>query len=207
MKKSLFIIPFLLLHFIGFAQWRKVEKLERDKTPNIKLAYWTDATFQYPGLIIGGEFMFKRRKVTIKRFKRTKENYLAINFYYFNEPDLQRAAALNIGWLKRTMYQNSGIFTDLTLGASFGRDATTRPTTYVKNPDGSETIKAATKNFIMVPIALGLGYDFMPRMEKPLKVYARLGVAPIYDFGTLLQTEFKIEIGAVAPLSVFKKKS
>jgi hypothetical protein len=207
MKKIIFIIPFLLLYFVGFSQWRKVEKLEKDKTPNIKLAYWTSLDFKYPGLVVGGEFMFKRKSVTIKNFERTKENYFAVNFLIFDEADLVRAVGFTTNWLKRTTYQHSGIFTELNLGAGYLRDATTRQTTYVKNTDGSETTKASTKDYFMLPLAVGAGYDFMPKKNLPIKVYTQIGLAPITDFKALLlqATQPKLEIGVVASLSVFKK--
>jgi hypothetical protein len=206
MKKSLLIIPFLLFHFMAFSQWRKVERLSKDKTPNLKLSSWTNLNFQYPGVILGGEFMVRRKKVTLKNFERTKEKYLAVNLYYFAEADLKRAAALNVSWLKRTFYKQSGIFSDFNVGGSFGRDATTRPITYVKNPDGTESVKTATKNFVMINLALGVGYDFMPQKDIPLKVFTQVGLAPIYDFNWPLQTVYKLEIGVITPLSVFKKK-
>jgi hypothetical protein len=207
MKKILLIIPFLLLHFIAFSQWRKVEKLPKDNIPNIKLAYWGAGGTQYPGVIVGTEFVLRRRSVTIKNFERTKENYLAVNFHAFNEADLKRGVGISTSWLKRTTYQHSGIFTTLNLGAGYVRDATIRPTTYLKNPDGSETTKASTKNYLMLMGAVGAGYDFMPKMEKPIKAYVQVGFAPISDFGSLLNIEQpRLEIGVITSLSAFKKK-
>jgi hypothetical protein len=209
MKKSFLIIPFLLLHFIGFSQWRKVEKLEKDKTPNIKLAYWTTLDFKHPGLVIGGEFMFKRRSVLIKNFERTKENYFAVNFLFFDEADLVRGIGFSTSWLKRTTYQHSGIFTELNFGVGYVRDATTRQATYLKNSDGSETLKSASKDYFMLTTVVGLGYDFMPKMNLPIKIYTQLGLAPLTDFKALLLqfSQPKLEIGVVTSLSVFKKKS
>jgi hypothetical protein len=208
MKKSCLIIPFLLLCFMGFSQWRKVEKLPRDKTPNIKLGYWANWKFIHPGLVIGGEFMFKRRSVLIKNFERTKENYFAVNFLFFEEPDLIRGIGFSTNWLKRTTYQNSGIFTELNLGVGYVRDATTRQATYLKNSDGSETIKASTNDYFMLQLAAGAGYDFMPKMNLPIKIYTQIGLAPLYDFKSLLLqfNQPKLEIGVVTSLSVFKKK-
>jgi hypothetical protein len=207
MKKSLLVIPFLLLHFMAFSQWRKVEKLPKDKTPNVKLAYWGNWDLNNPGVAIGGEFNFRRRSVTIKGFERTKENYFAVNFLLFNQADLKRGIGFSTSWLKRTTYQHSGIFTELNLGAGYVRDATIRPTTYLKNPDGSETTKSATKDYLVLTTMVGAGYDFMPKMNLPIKAYMQVGVAPISDFGVLLQFDQpKIEIGVVTSLSVFKKK-
>jgi hypothetical protein len=207
MKKILLIIPLLLLHFMGFSQWRKVEKLPKDKTPNIKLAYWGNWGFKYPGMAVGAEFMFKRKSVTIKNFERTKENYFVTNLLVFNEADLKRGVGLSTTYLKRTTYQHSGIFTELNLGAGYIRDATSRPTTYLKNPDGSETTKNPTKTYLMITAMLGAGYDFMPKKNIPIKAYAQIGVAPISDLGVLLQVNsLKLEVGVVTSLSVFKKK-
>jgi hypothetical protein len=207
MKKIFLIIPLLLLQFMAFSQWRKVEKLPKDKTPNVKLAFWGNLNFKYPGLLVGGEFNFKRRSVIIKNFERTKENYFAVNFVVFDEADLQRGVGFSTNWLKRTTYQHSGIFTELNLGAGYVRDATIRPTTYLKNPDGTETTKGASKNFLMITLGLGAGYDFMPKMNLPIKAYVQTGLSPVSDFGSLLQFEsLKLEVGVVTSLSVFKKK-
>ena len=208
MKKSLLIIPFLLLHFMAFSQWRKVEKLEKDKTPNVKLAYWTDADFTYPGLVVGAEFMFRRRSVTIKNFERTKENFFAFNFLLFDEADLKRGVGFSTSWLKRTTYQHSDIFTQLNLGVGYVRDATTRPATYVKNADGSKTIKSASKDYFMLTTFVGAGYDFMPKLNLPIKFYTQIGLAPITDLQALLLqfSQPKLEIGVITSLSTFKKK-
>ncbi|MFM2267329.1 MAG: hypothetical protein RL757_770 [Bacteroidota bacterium] len=208
MKKILLILVCLSFYFSANAQWRKVEKLEKDKTPNVKLAYWTNATFNYPGFVLGGEFMFRKRSVSIKNFERTKENYLAVDFSLFNQADLQRGIGFTTSWLKRTTYQHSGIFTQLNLGVGYVRDATVRPTTYVKNPDGSETTKSATKNYFLVKTFVGAGYDFMPKLNLPFKFYTQIGFAPFTsDFAWLFQFEqFTLDIGFVTSLSTFKKK-
>jgi hypothetical protein len=207
MKKIFLVIPFLLLQFMAFSQWRKVEKLPKEKMPNVKLAYWGNWGLKYPGLLVGGEFNFKRRSVTIKNFERTKENYFAVNFMVFDEADLQRGVGFSTTWLKRTTYQHSGIFTELNLGAGYVRDATIRPTTYLKNLDGSETTKGVGKNYVMVTLATGIGYDFMPKLNLPIKAYAQIGLAPLYGSGALVQFEsLKLEVGVVTSLSVFKKK-
>jgi hypothetical protein len=207
MKKIFLIIPLLLLQFMAFSQWRKVEKLPKEKMPNVKLAYWGNWGLKYPGLLVGGEFNFRRRSVTIKGFERTKENYFALNFLSFNEADLKRGIGFSTTWLKRTTYQHSGIFTELNLGVGYVRDATIRPTTYLKNPDGSETIKSATKDYFMITIGVGAGYDFMPKTNLPIKAYVQTGLSPFTDLGSLLQLETpKLEVGVVTSLSIFKKK-
>jgi hypothetical protein len=207
MKKICLIIPLLLLQFMAFSQWRKVEKLPKETIPNVKLAYWGNWSLNNPGVAIGGEFNFRRRSVNIKGFERTKENYFAVNFLLFNQADLKRGVGFSTTWLKRTTYQHSGIFTELNLGAGYIRDATTRPTTYLKNPDGSVTTKAPPKTYLMLTTMVGAGYDFMPKMNLPIKAYMQVGLAPISDFGVLLQfTQPKIEIGVVTSLSTFKKK-
>ncbi len=193
---------------MGFAQWRKVEKLEKDKTPNVKLAYWTDADFKQPGLVVGAEFMFKRKSVTIKNFERTKENFFALNFLLFNEADLVRGIGFSTSWMKRTTYQHSGIFTQLNLGVGYVRDATIRQPTYVKNADGSETPKSSSKDYLLVTTFMGVGYDFMPKLNLPIKFYTQIGLAPLIDFKALfLQfNQPKLEIGVITSLSIFKKK-
>jgi hypothetical protein len=207
MKKIFLIIPFLLLHFVVFSQWRKVEKLEKVKTPNVKLAYWGNWGLKYPGIAVGCELMLKRKNVTIKKFERTKEKYFVANFLVFNEPDLVRGIGLSTTYLKRTTYQQSGFFTEFNIGLGYIRDATIRQSTFVKNPDGSETVIDPTKTLLLVTAMVGAGYDFMPKMGIPIKAYVQSGIAPITDLVVILQLlSPKLEIGVVTPLSFFKKK-
>ena len=207
MKEIILITAFLCAQFMGFAQWRKAEKLEKDKMPNLKLAYLSRSNFNNPGVTLGVEYMVQRKTVTIKNFVRTKEKYLTLNFSFFDEPNLNNNIALHVEWLKRTRYGNSGFFTEGSLGFGVGKGINNiAPPTYVKNADGSETVKKTQTNFIMAPITLGLGYDFKPKNDLPIKVFFRSGIYPIYYHVFLFNQYFKSEIGLVTNLSLLKKK-
>jgi hypothetical protein len=206
MKEKILIIAFLCAQFVGFSQWRKVERLERDRTPSLKLSYNSKLNFSQPGLKVGAEFMMRRKTVTIKNFTKTKEKSLVANLFLLRDPDLSNVAAMNVEWQKRTRYGNSGFFTETAIGAGVGSLVNrSEPTTYVKNTDGTETVKSP-KNFVfMVNLNVGLGYDFMQKMEKPIKAYARIGYNPIY-LDWLYNDYLKSEIGVVTSLSAFKRK-
>jgi hypothetical protein len=207
MKEKILIIAFLCAQFVGFSQWRKVERLERDRTPSLKLSYTSKLNFNQPGLKVGAEFMIRRKTVTIKNFTRTKEKSLVANLFISRDPNIYNVAALIAEWQKRTRYGNSGFFTEAAAGFGAGRIINrSLPVTYVKNSDGSETIKSTYNNFITVNLNVGLGYDFMPKMEKSIKVYTRFGYNPMYYNGWLYNDYLKSEIGVVTSLSVFKRK-
>jgi hypothetical protein len=207
MKVKILIIAFLCAHFVGFSQWRKAEKLEKDKAPNLKLSYLSRINFNNPGVNLGAEFMVQRKAVTIKNFTRTKEKFITANLSIFDEPNLNSNIAFHLEWLKRTSYGNSGFFTEAAIGFGVGKGINyVAPPTYVKNADGSESIKKPQTNFIILPITLGLGYDFKPKTNMPIKVFARGGIYPIYYHVFVFNNFLKSEIGVITSLSIFKRK-
>ncbi len=207
MKKYLLLFLFTCTCFIGFSQRRKVEKLERDKTPSLKLGYTSRINFNNPGVNLGVEFMIARKTVTTKHFSKTKEKSLVANVSFFQEPDLYNAAALHLEWLKRTRYGDGGFFTEAGAGFGIGQVINfSTPKTYVKNADGTETAKRPKTDFIMLAFNAGVGYDFMPKMQKPLKAYAKICFNPIYYNGWPYNGYLKSEIGVVTSLSMLKKR-
>jgi hypothetical protein len=206
MKVKILIIAFLCAQFIGFSQKRKVERLERDKTPSLRLGYASRINFKSPGVNIGAEFMMRRKMVT-KRNTKTKEKSLVVNLSFFDEPNLYNNAALTVEWLKRTRYGSGGFFTEMSAGFGVGRIINYVITpTYVRNPDGTESIKKPKNDFILLSFNAGLGYDFMPKMQKPIKTFARLSYNPIYYNAWPYGVYLKPEIGVIASLSAFKRK-
>lgn len=207
MKEKILIIAFLCAQFVGFSQWRKVEKLERDRTPSLKLGFSAKHNFINPGMKIGAEFMMSKKTVTIKDRVKTKEKSLVTNLSFFNDPDLYNNAILSVEWIKRTHYGNSSFF--FSRGAAFGVGRIInrqQPATYVKNTDGTETTKAVKNDFIMLDFNAGLGYDFMPKMNKPIKIYANAVLQPLYYNAWPYGAYLKPEIGIITSLSAFKKK-
>jgi hypothetical protein len=206
MQKVIIFFLFVLTPFFATAQRRTVEKLEKDRFPNLKLAYTARLNQKYPGLSIGAEFMMQRKTVTTKRMKRTKEKYLTANFSFITEPDLYDNLTLHVEWLKRTRYGSSGFFTECAAGFGVGRGINyISPTTYVRNPDGSITEKEARNRFIMAMFNAGLGYDLLPKTGKPILLFAKTGLYPIYLNGWAYNTFFKTEVGVLVPLQAFKK--
>jgi hypothetical protein len=206
MKVKILIIAFLCAQFIGFSQKRKVERLERDKTPSLRLGYASRINFKNPGVNIGAEFMMRRKTVT-KRNVRTKEKFLVAKLSFFDEPNLYNNASLTAEWLKRTRYGSGGFFTEASVGFGVGRIIKYVITpTYIRNPDGTESIKKPKNDFILLSFNAGLGYDFMPKMQKPIKTFARLSYNPIYYNAWPYSLYLKPEIGVIASLSAFKKK-
>jgi hypothetical protein len=207
MHKSLLVIILLCTFFGATAQRRKVEKLEKDRTPSIKLSYISRINLNNPGFVLGAEFMMQRKKVDKSKFSRTKEKFLTVNFSIFDEPDIYTNMSLYAEWLKRTRYKGGGFFTEAAAGFGLGKGINyERPTTYVRNLDGTLSVKKPENNLIIMNLTLGLGYDFMPKKTQPIKVFAKAGLYPIYHNRWPYNTFIKMELGVITALSVFKKK-
>jgi hypothetical protein len=204
MKTSILVILFtVFLSLTGFSQ-RKVEILERQKLPNLKLSYFGSSVTH--GGMLGGEYMLRRKAVT-KKFLRTKDYFVTLNFALFKTPNLNDNVMLNVEWLKRTHYNDSGFFTELAFGVGCAKGISKiSPPTYVRDANGNETIKKPDNSYIVPTISLGLGYDFMPKQEIPIKVFGRVGLSPIVNGTGLYDERPKLEIGINTSLSIFKRK-
>jgi hypothetical protein len=208
MRKIVVIMCCLFISLNAFSQWRIVEKLERDKSPNLKIGYLSRINFNNPGVNVGLELMLVRKKVSIFKFQRTNERYLNFNVTYFNEPDLNDCMAISAEFLQRSLYYSTGFFTEASIGFGVGRGINyVSPPTYVKSPDGIETTKSPSVNFIIATITAGLGYDFNVKQNKPFKVYGRAGIYPLNGAGGHGNLFLKSEFGVITSLRTFKKKS
>jgi hypothetical protein len=204
MKTSILVILFAILYSItGYSQ-RKVEILERQKLPNIKLSYFGSSVSS--GGMLGGEYMLRRKSVT-KKYLRTKEYFVTLNFALFKTPNLNDNVMLNVEWLKRTHYKDSGFFTELAFGVGCAKGISNiSPPTYVRDVNGNETIIKPDNSYILPTINLGLGYDFMPKQEIPIKVFGRVGLYPIARGVGLYDERPKFEIGINTSLSIFRRR-
>jgi hypothetical protein len=206
MQKYIFYILLLFFPFLANAQKRTVEKLQKDRVPNLKLSYTARLNQKYLGVSVGAEFMMQRKTVKRKHITRTKEKFLTANFSFFTEPDLYDNLSLHAEWLKRTRYGTSGFFTEGALGFGVGKGINhISPTTFVRNPDGSLTEKSPKNRFVMANFNIGGGYDLMPKTGKPILLFAKTGLYPIYLNGWPYSQYFKTEVGAVVSLRAFKK--
>jgi hypothetical protein len=208
MKNIFFLLCFALcIQGQAFSQLRKTEKLAKEKAPNLKLAYLSRRNLNNPGINLGAEFMMQRKTVTIKNFTRTKEKFITANLSIFDEPNLYSNVAFHAEWLKRTRYGNGGFFTEASVGFGLGRAFNyVSPPTYVKNPDGTESIKRPKTNFITAPVTLGMGYDFKPGTDTPIKIFARGGIYPVLQNAWTYNNFLKREIGVITSLALFKRK-
>jgi hypothetical protein len=204
MKTSILVILFAsFISLSGFSQ-RKVEILERQKLPNIKLSYFGNSVSS--GGMLGGEYMF-RRKAVRNNFLRTKEHFITLNFALFKTPNLNDNLMLNAEWLKRTRYKEGGLFTEFAIGVGYAKGISNiSPPTYVRDANGNETIKKPDNTYILPTINVGLGYDFMPKQEIPIKVFGRVGIYPILYHAFLYDERPKFEIGINTSLSIFRRR-
>jgi hypothetical protein len=201
---ALFCLAILTTSF-AHGKLRKVERLKRDKAPNIKLAYF--GRFQYRGEVIGTEFMLNKRHVTYRKFKRKNENFVCLNTNLTYEPDLYNIGTVYAEMLKRSTHLNTGIYAEIALGFGIGKGFNKdQPKTYIRNTDGSETIKKSKTRFIMATVNAGVGYDFAIKQNRPIKLFAKGGLYPILFDQFPYQTKVRIELGVNASMSVFKKK-
>jgi hypothetical protein len=204
MKTSILVILFAsFISLSGFSQ-RKVEILERQKLPNIKLSYFGNSVSS--GGMFGGEYMF-RRKAVRNNFLRTKEHFVTLNFALFKTPNLNDNLMLNVEWLKRTRYKEGGLFTEFAIGVGYAKGISNiSPPTYIRDANGNETLKKPENTYFLPTINVGLGYDFMPKQELPIKVFGRIGIYPILYHAFLYDERPKFEIGINTSLSIFKRR-
>ncbi len=204
MKSTILAILFALFcSLTGYSQ-RKVEILETQKLPNIKLSYFGNSVSS--GGMLGGEYMF-RRKAVKNNFLRTKEHFVTLNAVYFKTPNLNENIMLNAEWLKRTRYKDGGIFTEFAIGIGYAKGISNiSPPTYVRDANGNETVKKPDNTYILPTINLGVGYDFMPKQELPIKIFGRVGIYPILYHAFLYDERPKFEIGVNTSLEIFKRK-
>jgi hypothetical protein len=209
MKKITLIFACCCFYSTTFSQEQKSGKLAKDRTPNIKLSFLSRITTEYPGFVVGAEFMMQRKSVQTKRFLKTKEKFLTANFSILDEPDIYDNASFYLEWLKRTRYNEGGFFTEAAVGLGLGKAINYQsPPTYVRNADGTESVKNPRNVFSTANFTVGLGYDFMPKKAQPFKVFVKAGLYPIllnrwaWPYSLFIKTE----VGVVTSLSVFKKK-
>jgi hypothetical protein len=205
MQKIFLIAIILLLGNDAFAK-RKTQKLQRDKLPSVKLAYF--GKFKYEGIIFGTELMLKKKQYTNSRFKKISENFATLNYTQSYHADLYNLGYINSEYLKRSTFTSSGFFVEYAFGFGIGKTMNSDgAVTYVLNPDGTETIKSRKTNFIMLTINTGIGFDCKYKYKLPLKVYARGGIYPIYHNAWPYHTWPMYEVGVNTNLSIFKRKN
>jgi hypothetical protein len=206
----LFVFSFC---FSAFAQRRVMEKLSIKQLPNVKLAYTAIIPFPqlekiYSGFKIGAEFIFLNRKVTINRKSGTsktkiKENFATLNFSGSGHPFFRRNAMVNIEWLQRTTYQNS-IFWDRSLGVGMSRWFSSQ-VTYKRNEDGSLKEISPEKRFLTIQFLTGVGYDFKPKYNLPIRAYLKGGLT-VSQWNVFAYLNPMAEMGVITSLSTFIKK-
>jgi hypothetical protein len=204
--KNIFLTTIILFTcFAVSAKRKKSERVKVDKLPAIKVAYL--GRFAKPSMIFGAEIMLRKSQYSQSRFKRTRETFATLNFVKGNDADLYNTAYVYAEFLKRTNYNSSGLFREFGVGFGMGRTINfDQPDTYIRNADGTETIKKPKTDFIMLTINVGVGYNFMPKFKLPMKVYVRSGLYPIYHNGWPYQLFPPVEIGVNTSLAIFKNK-
>ena len=153
--------------------------------------------------------MVLHRQLTINRksgaaFVKEKEGFITANIGLFQQSELGRCLMLTTEIVQRKTF-SYGLFLEASAGIGLQRIAQTYADTYLKNTDGSLTKIGTQKNFMVIPLALGLGYDFEKKSEKPLKIYAKLGLN-YFSYGGWPYPNPMADIGLITSLSTFKRK-
>ncbi len=214
MKNTFILLLFAFsLSFPVLAQRRVMEKLSIKQLPNVKVAYTSIIPFPqfekiYSGFKIGAEFIFLNRKITINKKSGTsktkiKENFVTLNFSGSGHPFFRRNAMIGIEWLQRTTYQNA-IFWDRSMGVGMSRWFSNQ-VTYKRNENGTLTEISPTKRYLTIQFLTGIGYDFMPKKQIPIRAYIKGGLT-ISQWNVFPYINPMTEIGIITSLSTFKKK-
>jgi hypothetical protein len=201
MKKSIILIICVLINIIAIAQKRKVEKLPKIKTTNLKIAYLGNS---HPGVKVGTEFNFRNKKITTKKNNvSTKQSFLTTNFIAYDHYTFKRNIMLSVEWLKRKTY-HKGFFIDGSIGVGLSKGINKESKTYKKADDGTTKVIKPKTTYFVIGLSGGIGYDLTKKIIIPLKVYAKGGLYSIlYDqFPYFMVTA---EVGVIMPLSIFKK--
>jgi hypothetical protein len=205
MKNLILITLILLICNDADAKRRKFAKVKPAKIPSVKLGYF--GRFEQPSFIVGAEMMFQKKQFTNSRFNKINEKFVTLNYTQQYDADIYNIGYLHAEYLKRSNYTKLGIFTDLGFGFGVGKTMNTdQPVTYIRNADGSETVKSLKTGFIMLTINGGVGYDFINHYKLPIKLYSRIGIYPIYFNAWPYQATIMGELGINTNLSILKRK-
>jgi hypothetical protein len=208
MKALLAIITLVFTCSISFSQKRLVEKLKPEKSPNLKLAYL--GRFTRNGIKAGTELMVKNKKITINKnsgesITRFKQHFVTANLSFYYHAAFNNVVTFHAEWLTRKTY-SSGLFAEVSAGVGISKGQIgNKQKTYLKNSDGSLKLIKPDNTYFTLPLSFGVGYDFMKTKKMPFKVYAKGGLNVIYHH-VFVYPNIMTEIGAIAPLSVFKRK-
>ena len=204
--KNIFVFFLISFSLTAFAQRRVVEKLDRE-APNLKLSFL--GRTNRSGVKAGIELMLTHKQVTINRksgssFIKEKEGFVTANVGVFQHSEFGRCLMLTTELIQRKSY-SSGLFIEAAAGIGLQKIAQPYTDTYLKNADGSLTKISTQKNFMLIPLGVGLGYDFEKKLDKPIKMYAKLGLN-YSSYGKWPYPNPMADIGVIASLSTFKKK-
>jgi hypothetical protein len=211
MKMKNFITYFFLLLILPFglhAQKSVTEKKEISKSPNIKVAYL--GAIVYPGFKAGVEFpMYAKLKTKTKKSGKTKtklkERFITANFSMYHHPTVHTNLMLLGEWQMRKTRKNAW-FTEFAPGLGFSHTFLAAET-YRQNEAGNiEKVKLAGDNYFLTSLSGGFGYDFLPKKEKSMKVYARGSLVFHLPYSNLFLPKPTVEIGVIKSFSSFKNK-
>jgi hypothetical protein len=209
MSKKLILMVFTLVNTILNAQNNVTEKVEIDKSLNVKAAYL--GSIIYPGFKIGAEFpMFAKEKTITRRSgvikRKLKERFIAANVSLYHHSTYHTNLMLSAEWQMRKTRQN-GWFTEFAPGLGVSRTFLAG-TTYEQNETGGlEKVNSAGHTYLMASILGGFGYDFKVKKEKPIKAYFKGGVLILTPYSNFILPRPTVEIGVITSLSTFKKNT
>jgi hypothetical protein len=217
MKKINISILFITLMQSAFSQkeqavnktTRVTIKKEIDKTPNLKVAFL--GSIIYPGFRVAVEFpMYGKEKIITKpsgRIKnKVKVRFVVANLSMYYHPNFHKNFMFSAEWLMRKTRGN-GWFTEWAPGLGYSRTFIGGDAVYtVDDKDVVIQQYFSGYNYIMLSIGGGLGYDFMVKKQKQLKLYARSSLMFYAPFNSFIYPRPAVEIGAIIKLlKLFKK--
>ena len=203
--KYILITLQVLLCLTIHAQKRKTT-LKIPKAPiNIKLSFFGRSN--RPGIKTGMEYMIINKVVTInknngKKIIRKKESFLTTNLSYYEHAAFDRNAMFTIDVLRRKTFTN-GIFLQAAIGVGFSKMLEKYQPVYLRKTDGSLEKINIKRNLFIVPAAVGIGYDFSKKTNKPFKLFFNMGInSTIY--GNWPYFDPRADIGIITSIKALK---
>jgi hypothetical protein len=173
----------------SFAQDRTANGTPRNRPAGFSVGYF-GYQFANPGFQLGTEF-----------YLATTRNFNVIgnlNFFFFDEPGVQSAMALNAR-IGQRVTAGFGLFLESCFGIGV-QQSFFDVTTYDYSSDDQATIstKSDTMTGALPHLTVGIGYDFTRKTKLPIKYYLQSSFYMLYpDQNSVFQTSWSMETGII----------
>jgi hypothetical protein len=210
MHRHIYSLIIAIILNIGLSAQKSRVTLPKEiiKTPNIKAAYL--GSIIYPGFKIGAEFPMYAKETTITKKSgsikvKLKERFITGNLGFYYHKTFHANWMLSAEWQMRKTRQN-GWFTEWATGLGYSRTILDGTTYKVSDAGEVTKVRFAGNHYFLMSIHGGLGYDFMVKKQKPLKLYFKGGLFVLAPYNSFIYPRPTAELGMITSVSNFIKK-